>query len=67
MPYAEDVAHEVFEDRMAEMDLMDEAMNDDPALEWDEDPRAAMYDEMADRYAGWDDEPDVYAGTYSEM
>ena len=58
MPYTEDLEHDV---------LMDLAMHDDPALEWDEDPRAAMYDAMADEYAGWDSEPDPYAGTYSEM
>jgi len=62
--FTEDIAHEEHEDRMVEMDEMDEAMNDDPAPEWDEDSRAAMYDAMADSY---DYEPDVYAGTYSEM
>lgn len=58
MPYTEDLEHDV---------LMDQALHDDPALEWGEDPRAAMYDAMADEYAGWDSEPDPYAGTYSEM
>ena len=58
MPYTEDLEHDV---------LMDLTLHDDPALEWDEDPRAAMYDAMADEYAGWDSEPDPYAGTYSEM
>lgn len=49
--FTEDIAHEAVEDRMAAMDEMDTAMHDDPALEWDEDPRAAMYDAMADEFA----------------
>lgn len=67
MPYTEDIAHEAVEDRMDRMDEMDQVLHDDPANEWDEDPRAAMYDAMADEWAGWDSEPDPYAGTYSEM